>query len=824
MPPGFHKQKTYGTVRRGGTARQSAFRGSVRAWDAQRNRPSGLLRQQPTDAAVNKENAADTHSSCQPVAKPIEYDSDIDKDDSFVLDSPPDSPLVDRILPVHVSQSIQAVPVKTCFQPERAPAKQDVENITSMPAPQPRRALAPKSDNSLNVAVNRRPSPTKCTSTPKKPAPKSKKSKGKRKATKKTKKPSSETEDKKDQKKTPVQVTLVGIDRPEPHATPRQTSDDSQIEQLPAAIVRRSPSPSSTPVQGNRIRHTTGHLSQNTPVAEADTPRSPIICSAPLEESIAQPVPSPREIEADREVEVAHEEPAAEHDLVITLDADREDDVDDAEDVSPKRRAAGIRKEQLGKRKPKGEPLRFSLSSDFQPLTAGTPTSSTRASTSQSATPTPSSTRASSIAGSDYICQQHGITPLAPESQVFNLLRCCEEPRLMTFEEYLTSISPDFSRIKKIGESSFAEVFVHRKDDGTTVVLKLVRLDDEMNARDVMQELKITRSLSPIDGFINYLGCQVLAGGIPHELSTAWATWEQAHNAEDYDPTRGTFYGCEYHAVIALEDGGCSLEDCNWKTWDVPLEIFRQTLAALANGERERRFEHRDLHGGNLLVRDLLREQGMEAPVEDANCARNVEVGGFEGVMVTVIDYTLSRADLPGDGVEFLDIPGDTFGASGLYQFEIYRMMREELRALGPAAIKQKQKQDDDDDEKLNWETHCPRTNVVWLHFISKILIRQDDGRRKGGKLHIVKPRESKKNTFELACRETILAIHDALDWSADERPLRPDFKSACDVERWCEGMGLFNVLDEERERRRVVRDGEGAAGVKQPRRGGRRK
>ncbi|KAK6336447.1 hypothetical protein TWF696_002000 [Orbilia brochopaga] len=845
MPPGFDKRKTYGTVRRGSTARQSAFRGSVRAWDSQRNRPSGLLRQQPADARVDKENAAaDTQDSRQPISSTASYQSDVDIDaeDSFVLESPPESPVVERISPV--TPSIHAlVPAKTCFQSERSPrpsAEQDVKHISSMPEPQHRRPLAPKSDNNLNVINNRQPSPSKDTSTPKKPIHKSKKTKGKRKNGKnKSRKTSTEIETQAEENITRVEDVscspLTTSEAEIPHTTSQHTTgDEERNEQPPAAVVSHPPSSPSTPLQRNR-RHTARHLTQDKGTGSTATDsntRSPITSGTPFAKSAIQCAPSPREIGDGKYVIVVSEEPAAEHDPVTMVDDDHDAsdaDGDDAVALSPKQRAE-LRKQARKRRgrKPEDSPLKHDLPNRFQSMAIGTPAqdaaSSVGTSTEPSTTPTPSSTAASSVyvpskPGTPiYIDQPFENAPLAPDSEVFNLVRSCDDKRLMTFDEFLRDISPDFSRIKKIGESSFAEVFLHRRDNGEAVVLKVVPLENEPSVQDVMQELEITRSLSPIDGFIKFIGCQVLSGGIPPQLETAWTTWSQKHEPERYTATTTSsisiFKQFEYHAVIALEDGGCCLEDCNWKTWDVPLEIFRQALAALATGERERRFEHRDLHGGNLLVRDLARER-VGAAAEDTNVGRNVELGGFEGLKVTVIDYTLSRADMPADdavgGPAFLDIPEDTFTAEGLYQFEIYRMMREEMKALGPTARK--------DNGDINWQTPCPRTNVVWLHFLTKILIRQDDGRRNGGKLHIVKPRATKKNEFELLCREKLLRIHDELNWGTDDRPVRPDFRGAVDVAAWCEKEGVFRVLDEERERRRVAREGGDVGGKRVARR-----
>jgi len=80
----------------------------------------------------------------------------------------------------------------------------------------------------------------------------------------------------------------------------------------------------------------------------------------------------------------------------------------------------------------------------------------------------------------------------------------------------------------------------------------------------------------------------------------------------------------------------------------------------------------------------------------------NVEVETF-GVRACIIDYTLSRMER-GDEVIYVNILDEGyFTGKGDYQFDIYRMMREE--------------------SKGDWKSFWPKTNVFWLHYVADKLL-----------------------------------------------------------------------------------------------------
>lgn len=596
---------------------------------------------------------------------------DDDSDDSFELESPPDSPLVERVVTVQTSGA--ASPVKKSIPRPVSPPPRIIEDATSiMPVElRSRQPLVQKPDNHLNQL----PVP----STPKNRKPYAGQS----------------TRVAKAEEVAVCQSVAVGTEVIAVEAAQEEevVIIDREDNDLP------SPEPASVKVK--------------------ETFAVEIVSSR---RSITPPLSNQAESQEEGVGDTGTDEEEEEEE-------DEEDDVQEIEEydetvfLSPEKRGE-LHNEARRRGRAQGPALALN-----HPIISGLHTLNLR---SPSITPTesiePDTIPKTGKKPKGLITPPLDEIPsLHADSKVFTLLPVCDQPRIVSYTEYLQTISTDFSHIKKIGESSFAEVYIHKRGDGRSVVLKFVPLAQENNATEVLQELKTTRALSPIPGFIKYLGCQVVCSRVPPELESAWRVWE-AKNNERYNPTDRVFGETTYHAIIALEDGGCSLDEARWSSWDIPLEIFRQTIKAFSRAEREREFEHRDLHTGNILVRDEVLRVAANANGTTKSCSRRSE-----------------RINKP------------------------------------------------------DWTLHCPRSNVIWLHFLIKRLIRSDDGRRNDGKLRIWKPSKAKKNQFDLACWEKVMKIHEVLDREVDDGWR---FAGAVDIERWCEGEGLFKVLDEERERR----------------------
>ena len=93
--------------------------------------------------------------------------------------------------------------------------------------------------------------------------------------------------------------------------------------------------------------------------------------------------------------------------------------------------------------------------------------------------------------------------------------------------------------------------------------------------------------------------------------------------------------------AIEFANGGRDLEHTKLKNATQGLSIFLQIAHALAVSERALEFEHRDLHWGNILVKEC------EANPEDTVLFRVSLEETYSvqsaGVLATVIDCSLSR-------------------------------------------------------------------------------------------------------------------------------------------------------------------------------------
>lgn len=142
--------------------------------------------------------------------------------------------------------------------------------------------------------------------------------------------------------------------------------------------------------------------------------------------------------------------------------------------------------------------------------------------------------------------------------------------------------------------------------------------------------------------------------------------------------------------------------------------------------------EHRDLHLGNVCIRSTRSDGCMDPPTDLDIMSRPCSSGfGLSTLETTIIDYSLSRAELqiseelPGS-VEVASSDLDKkqiFDAIGRDEDEIllrntYRYMRGTLYNGNPA-----------DTEKTPdipgiWAEYAPRTNLVWLLFLLKSLLK----------------------------------------------------------------------------------------------------
>ena len=335
-------------------------------------------------------------------------------------------------------------------------------------------------------------------------------------------------------------------------------------------------------------------------------------------------------------------------------------------------------------------------------------------------------------------------------------------PKPTPFLDFDSSLGAHFE-ISKIAEASFSQVFMLSLPDSghkspsrslpRASVLKLIpitpptslipkrptkKLCDLLNLCstpiNVASEVRLLQHLCSVPGFTNFRALHLLRGRPGPAFCASYKAWDmdQKRNGRERshfpDPNREASYGeDQLWAVIEMQDAGTDLEHLiDSQVWhDLGIEavwdVFWQVILACGKAETASRFEHRDMHLGNICVK-LAENNAAELSRHHPGRGRKL---GMTGLEATVIDYTISRAEIPSttdeEEIVFIDLDADQalFEGDGEeeYQYEIYRYMRSAVFLDDPVADYNDRYDEVEASERM-WRGYHPQSNVVWLHFI----------------------------------------------------------------------------------------------------------
>ncbi|KAK3590073.1 hypothetical protein CHS0354_041116 [Potamilus streckersoni] len=305
--------------------------------------------------------------------------------------------------------------------------------------------------------------------------------------------------------------------------------------------------------------------------------------------------------------------------------------------------------------------------------------------------------------------KQNGDTTEIVSPQIKLFQQCGQDSGPITF----VSAIPDrmMKKCVKIGEGVYGEVF-RTQNRGASVALKIIPIEGNFTVNDepqktfeeILPEIVISKELSQLrcrEKNSTHNFCQVnsvacVKGRYPDHLLEQWDIYNEERQSENDRPD--IFTDDQLYIMFEFADGGKDLESFKFENFLEAKSILVQVIYSLAVAEEALQFEHRDLHWGNVLVQRTDRQE-IEYKILGVE-----QIIPSHGVEVSIIDFTLSRLQKDGCTV-YCDLAKDEtlFAGKGDYQFEVYRLMKEE--------------------NGNNWELFNPHTNVLWIHYLADKMV-----------------------------------------------------------------------------------------------------
>ncbi|KAL3864421.1 hypothetical protein ACJMK2_006105 [Sinanodonta woodiana] len=305
--------------------------------------------------------------------------------------------------------------------------------------------------------------------------------------------------------------------------------------------------------------------------------------------------------------------------------------------------------------------------------------------------------------------RQNGNSTKIVPPQIKLLQQCGQDSGPIPF----VSAIPDrmMKKCAKIGEGVYGEVF-RTQNRGSSVALKIIPIEGNFTVNDepqktfeeILPEIVISKELSQLrfrDTNSTHNFCQVnsvacVKGRYPDHLLKQWDIYDEERQSENDRPD--IFTDDQLYIMFEFADGGKDLESFKFESFLEAKSILVQVIYSLAVAEEALQFEHRDLHWGNVLVQRTDRQE-IEYKILGVD-----QIIPSHGVEVSIIDFTLSRLQKDGCTV-YCDLAKDEtlFEGKGDYQFEVYRLMKQE--------------------NGNNWELFNPHTNVLWIHYLADKMV-----------------------------------------------------------------------------------------------------
>lgn len=347
-----------------------------------------------------------------------------------------------------------------------------------------------------------------------------------------------------------------------------------------------------------------------------------------------------------------------------------------------------------------------------------------------------------------------------------SLLSVCNQRAPQGFDQCLDELEEQGNarKWKKIGEATYSEVYSlidsnmvlkviplackgdqsEQSDTESSIAESESSIPEQSKMSDLQREIEMTRGVSETnEAFVKIHRAAIVQGEYSNRLLHAWDERKKQKSDQNVRPDR--FTKDQLYGLLLLSDGGIDLESFAIQSWSQAASIYAQVTYAIAEAERNCQFEHRDLHWGNIVIKQVT--QGRQSRKDNLDI-KKVSAPKWSGVQATIIDFTLSRACFEEKVIAHQMEDEAFFTGKGDIQFEVYRQMRETTKG--------------------DWRGSYLLTNVLWLHYLLRKIIHSKNLKRFD---------EDASNSVEIgaevACFELLTTVLKVLD--AEEKENRSE-------------------------------------------------
>lgn len=226
----------------------------------------------------------------------------------------------------------------------------------------------------------------------------------------------------------------------------------------------------------------------------------------------------------------------------------------------------------------------------------------------------------------------------------------------------------------KIAEASFSEVF-----NINGLIYKIIPFNEWYGIEEFCTEVFILETLKEEKGVCKLEDKFLLKGAFTEPYLKAWESFQGT--TENLNPKE--YKDDQVYGVLVMKDCGVDLEKYQFKTYSQFIDFIHQLLSIICNLESKYNFEHRDMHWGNIMIKDQ---------------------------QVFIVDFNFSR--LEKEKIIYTNLNDHSWifegdGAADI-QFVVYKDIRDSCNS--------------------NWISFNPKSNLMWIRYILKKLILKASG------------------------------------------------------------------------------------------------